>query len=185
MIKMNRRIVELTSGLAALVMIAALAGCGGAQVAGITSATGEPPVPPGSTAVGSTTAASTVAADPVLTYVSIMMQQTLVPESFDFAVVPRDQNDNVIEVDGILSIKLWAVENGNFANPGQQIQEWDNVKLDPQEYIEGVGIMVSLPYVDYRPAAGTSAFVEVQLSTGGRNVASEVKVFQIRHPLGC
>jgi multidrug efflux pump subunit AcrA (membrane-fusion protein) len=184
----NKRIITACSTLLGVILIAAtLTACGGAQAAGLTSqsvsTTGSTTVLPASTSDSPETTASAAG---VLSSVSIMMAQTLVPESFDFAVIPCDQNGNVLDVDGTISVKLWSVENGDFVDPGQLIQEWDNVKLDQQDFIEDVGTMVSLPYVNYRPASGTSAFAQVTVTNAaGLSVTSDTQLVQIRHPLGC
>lgn len=99
------------------------------------------------------------------------------------AVVLKDEHGVLLNPDAVISVKLWAVLKGDTVNRGELVDQWNNIKLDKNNFIDGLGLLVNIVYVnykvDYTTVTGTHGFVEVTVTQNGRSLSSAVKYVQL------
>jgi hypothetical protein len=102
---------------------------------------------------------------------------------FTMAVLMKDEHGELLNPDAVISVKLWAVLKGDVVNRGELVDQWDNIKLDKGNFIDGLGVLVNVVYVnykvDYTNVPGTHGFVEVTITQNGRSVSSAIKYVQL------
>jgi hypothetical protein len=133
----------------------------------------------------STAAATTVPSTPVISEVGVAVSMGSGAEYFDIAVYAVDGSGKLIPFKGTLAVKLWDRPTFLSQERGALLQEWDNIPVEEDDFIESVGVMLSLPYHDFMPASSSVGWVQVVLTSGTETVISQVTQVQVRRALGC
>ncbi|MDD5015920.1 MAG: hypothetical protein PHW73_12645, partial [Atribacterota bacterium] len=73
----------------------------------------------------------------------------------EFSLDPKDNEDNSVQTDGIISAKLWKEVQINFENkclkrPEDLLDHWDNVQINKDDF-GFMGTTVRLEYKNYKP----------------------------------
>ncbi len=80
-------------------------------------------------------------------------------------IEPLDKNRQLINVEGELNVKLWAY-NLSSESKEDLMQQWDNIPIANDSYVEDYGSFVTLEYKDFKPEQGKYYYVELILTVG-------------------
>ncbi|MFC1846577.1 hypothetical protein ACFLYS_00755 [Chloroflexota bacterium] len=170
--KMTRSLSSLLITLLSITMIL-IVSCGGAQLTITTTPTTSTPL----------TTNSTTEPPTVTKTISPTTSKELVPKSVNYSqpgssegaleiiIQPQDENGQLLNVEGWLSVTLWAIDENS--SKGEIIQQWPKFWFTKSTFIENYGNQMGLLYMDFVPDLGEIAFIQLTLTVGNANVTTE------------
>lgn len=111
-----------------------------------------------------------------------------VPEGIDIVIQPWDEDGNLMNIEGRISVILWADlqtdPEADNAIKGKILREWQDVPVLQSEFEDGGGTWVLLPYDDdFWPSDfGQGGILQIALKVGATTTLSEEEPLLLRLP---
>ncbi len=132
-----------------------------------------------------TTPPPSVTTGGALASVEVRVMPSSWTDYLELVVYPEGENGQGLSVSGTLSVKLWDRPSFFEDKKGELLQEWDGVPVAESDFYESIGIMLNLPYHDFRPHSASIGYVQATLTVDGQVVSSIETPVQVRRALGC
>jgi hypothetical protein len=87
-----------------------------------------------------------------------------------------DENGQLLSIEGKLSAELWTTDSSEVL-----LQQWDNVPVTKDSFIDGSGHDVDLEYKDFKPEIGFQYHILIALTVGSTRLTTE-RVLQLIPP---
>ncbi len=102
-----------------------------------------------------------------ITFSHVLTQETA-ETTLQITIMPRDENDQLLSIEGKLSAELWTTDSSEVL-----LQQWDNVSITKDSFIEDSGNHVSLEYKDFKPEPGSWYYIMITLTVGTTRLTTE------------
>ena len=102
--------------------------------------------------------------------------QMIAETTLQITIMPMDKNGQPLSIEGKLSAELWTTDSSEVL-----LQQWDNVPITKDSFIDGSGHDVDLEYKDFKPEIGVQYHILIALTVGSTRVTTE-RVLQVIPP---